>query len=236
MPLMLPWLALLGLFLLRTNRSGHAWSIWVALIVACGLGMSLSKLLVEFPSEVQEMLSEAVISLAFGLGAVWLLAPSLSVRPRFLTLLSMFGVLAGFSIFSGLVRADLGEGTGLVVPLLFMLGMGALAMVLGMVLANRVCRNGFGWLRVILGWLVGLIVSWILVLAPWFVLVTVMDGGSIRLSEFFMGVFLFTGMAFVAVLPYLILSFAHPFYGERLRSLMQPKDRVVPPVVEASPV
>jgi len=118
-PSFLPWLAVLLLLLAKPNRCGRAWWIWLPL--GCVAAMEqLSQSAFEFlPSGTADMFLEMAGSLAFGVAAVWLLAPQLARRHRFVTFLCLAPTLGVFSLFSFLVRQDwTGDGASLVLVML----------------------------------------------------------------------------------------------------------------------
>ncbi len=85
-PLLLPWLAILGLLVLKPNRCAAAWLIWLPL--GCVIAFTLA-LLPILPAGTDFFL-DVIAALAVGLAAVWLLSDYLrrttsvcyfSVRP-----------------------------------------------------------------------------------------------------------------------------------------------------------
>src|ERR1019366_3110437 len=104
LPPLLSWLAILVLLALKPNRVWSAWWIWVPLAcLAIGwhcLPPVSSGTRGSLPNDVLDALFDVPRALAFGMAALWLLAPYLGRRPRFSTSLGMVLVLAAFSVFS----------------------------------------------------------------------------------------------------------------------------------------
>ena len=92
-PLLVPWLAILGLLALKPNRCAAAWLIWLPLGCLIGLTLALPPLV---PSGTEFFL-DVISALAAGLGAVWLLSNYLRRQHRFVTFLCVLFALAGFS-------------------------------------------------------------------------------------------------------------------------------------------
>jgi hypothetical protein len=233
MPLLLPWLAMLALLMYKPNRSAQAWWIWLALGVVCGLNLGLSALFGFIPSEPRDFISQTVIATAFGWGALWLLAPSLGNRYRLFTALGMFVIVAGFSLFTYLARGDWGADSGLGVMLVVPLVLMAFVLVLGLSLASLACRRRFTAIRLLLyltGWV---LVGWTVILLSLIVPTLLLSSGRVPWMELCLAVFICTGVGLVIALPFLILSFAHPFFGARLMHLLHVPAAQVPQVLAA---
>ncbi|HYG36218.1 MAG TPA: hypothetical protein VEC99_15610, partial [Clostridia bacterium] len=108
LPQLVPWLAMLALLAFKPNRSVRAWWIWVPLggVVATvfyGVAPLLSKTSPGAPTAVVE---GACNSLAFGVAAVWVLAPYLQHRLRFVSFLKMFLVCGVVTALVMWIRAE----------------------------------------------------------------------------------------------------------------------------------
>ena len=90
-PLLLPWLAILGLLALKPNRCAAAWLIWLPL--GCVIAFTLPPPIL--PSGTDFFL-DVIAALAVGLAAVWLLSNYLRRPHRLLTFLCVLLALAGF--------------------------------------------------------------------------------------------------------------------------------------------
>ena len=114
-PQLLPSLAVLALLALKPNRGWSAWWIWLPLAGLAAGGYCL-KLPLQGSSnalarEALGMLLEVPMALAFGLAALWLLAPCLGSGHRFRTFLSILAVLVASIAFS--FAASVGWGLGM---------------------------------------------------------------------------------------------------------------------------
>ena len=126
-PLFLPWLAVLLLFLVKSNRYGRAWWIWLPLGCVAAMEHDVAVSLEFLPSGTADMFLEMAGSLAFGVAAVWLLAPQLARSHRLITFLCLAPTLAVFSLFSFLVRQDwTGDGASMVLVMLVPLAISVL--------------------------------------------------------------------------------------------------------------
>ena len=114
-PGLLPWLAILALLALKPNRGWSAWWIWVPLAGVAGGCHWLQQAVHTSPTdrsgEALGMLLEVPIALAFGLAALWLLAPYLGRNHRFRTFLGISAVLLFSIAFS--FAATVGWGLGM---------------------------------------------------------------------------------------------------------------------------
>lgn len=232
-PYLLPWLAVLGLLMLRPNRTAQAWWIWLPLAWVVGLEEGLRPVLEFLPAQSLEMMLEVFNSLALGLGAVWLLSPRLRHRSRFLVFLRMLLTAALMSTFVYAVRQDWDEAE-LATVFLAYVGICVLASVSALSLAGWVCRHRYRPLRLTL-WLLGCNVAvWLALATPLFVMALLQVGiGS--WPELLGGVLAFGAATFATMLPFLILAFTNGFFRERLKALLGlPGD--MPPVVGVPPV
>ena len=235
MPLFLPWLAVLSLLMLKPNRSAQAWWVWLALGIVCGLGLTIPGWLGGVSSELGDILSQLFIALAFGWCALWLLAPSLSARNRFLTAVGMFLILAGFSLFTYLAREDWGEDWGLRATFFLPLALMGFALVLALSLAGFACRHRFTVLRFLLYLTGSLLAAWTAILLPFFAVALFMGGGGPDWTEFAAVILVCTGISLGSALPFLALCLARPFFGDRLRHLLLLPSTGTAPQIQAKP-
>ena len=114
MPQLLPWLAILALLALKPNRGWSAWWIWLPLAgLAAGWSLpatGIARLVQWIGPEALGMLLDVPLALAFGLAALWLLAPYLGRGHRFGAFLGMLAVLVVFIVFSFAATAGWGMG------------------------------------------------------------------------------------------------------------------------------
>jgi hypothetical protein len=236
-PMLLPWLAILGLLALKPNRCAGAWWIWLPL--GCVMAFTLAPPDI-LPSGADFFL-DVIAALAAGLAAVWLLANYLRRHHRFVTFLCLLSALAGFSLLGFVSRLDWSftdfNFTDETLPAVIVLAVGVLASSAALILGGLICRGRYRPLR-LYGWLLLLLAgSWLVVTAPIFVLQSIGSNGGIDWGEFFVPVLVVAVCHFATLLPFLILSSASPFYRERLKALLHAKPEAPPvmaPVPEAS--
>jgi hypothetical protein len=235
LPEVFPWLALLGLFLLKPNRSARAWWIWLPLLVVFAVELGLSVVLNGLlPSEVLDIFCQVARALAFGIAAVWLASPFLGGNSRFLTSLKMLLVQASFSLFTYICRQDWEGASGEIVAGLIYLGIFVLGLVAALSLAGRTCRRHFhplGLSLCLFGWL---IVCFVVMSFPFAIFAFVEAGGQVWVA-LGIAILISVGVQFALVLSFLILSFKNSFYRERLRQLLKLETPSVPPVLTSTP-
>ncbi|HTY88924.1 MAG TPA: hypothetical protein VMB80_15785 [Candidatus Acidoferrum sp.] len=230
-PLLVPWLAILGLLALKPNRSAVAWLIWLP--PGCVLTLTVLPLFA-LPSGA-DFMADAIVALALGLAAVWLLAGYLRRQHGFLTFLCVLGALLGFSLMAAMFRVG---GTGMDVEvfqagILLAFGVGVTAAALG--LDGWICRHHYRPLALYLWLFVSLSGIWLLLTAPLFLIVLIASGGQIAWSEFFGPVLAAAVVNFAVLLPFLILSSATPFYRNRLKALLHVIPEAPPPLNAPAP-
>ncbi len=216
LPEVLPWMAVLGLLLLRPNRDVRAWWVWVPLVTVNAVAGGVLSLA---PTELADQFLEPFTSLAFGVAAVWLLAPYLGTKSRLVLFFAALLSLGLGSVGTQVLRADWSGGGPERFGVLVLLGVCAFTLALAICLTSLMCRHRFAGLRVALWSLVWLAVAWTLTTAPvWVVALVVRGGGSTQVLGFIAGLTLAT---FLSLLPFLLLSFAQPFYRQRLRAFLR---------------
>lgn len=230
-PQLLPWAGILALLALRPNRRGSAWWIWVPLGLMGALA-SAPALLGDLPSSEIEDLLGLFFALMFGVAAVWLVAGYLTWTHRMLTLLGMLVAQAVCSVLVYMIGHGLEGVRGQTIAIIIALGAGALVLTTALTLTGLVCRGRYGWLRLSLWLVVTLGVLCLLVTAPFFIIAVISSGGNVPLLAVFPVVGVETGIAFGALLPFLVLSFANGFYRERLKGLLHLGQRTPPPTIK----
>lgn len=219
-PTILPWLVILALLALKPNRCWRAW--WIVLplglIAASGYIVRDRASSAWFFSEGIDAFGRFLLALVFGLAATWLLAGRLVRKRRPLTFVALFLIQSAFAI---LTFASVTEwGNDFMHPLL-LAGLAGCVLILtaAMVLAGMLCRGRYGfwrnsgWLIVCLGgqWLlVGAVVG---LMAP-------LWNETTQLWPMLYLVLVVTGICFLLILPFLILSAANALYRERLKDLL----------------
>ena len=231
-PLLVPWLMILALLMVKSNRCLSAWLLWLPLgcvAVVTSLGSNW------LPNS--DFLLDSILALVFGLAAVWLLSNYLRRSHRVLTFFCVMLVLAVFSALAYVGRQGL-EWTGVeIVQVGAVLGLGVLISTLAISLAGWICRGRYRPLALYL-WLVLLLAAlWLVLCLPFFLFASFSSGGQIQWIEFIPPVLLVSGVNFALLLPFLILSSANAFFRERLKALLNVRLEAPPilPAVEAKP-
>ena len=228
-PLLLPWLAILGLLSLKPNRNASAWLIWLP--VGCALAITLLPL--TLPSGFDSLL-DVLAALVFGVAAVWLLSTYLRRPHRLVTFFCVLFALAGFSLLAFVAK----QSTNLLdfewLPFAIILGVGVLTSAFALSIGGWICRRRFRPVGLCVWLFVSLLVVWVAISAPFFIFAVIASGNQLPWSEFFIPVFGVVAGNFALLLPFLILSSANPFFRERLKSLLHVQP-VAPPVIAPLP-
>jgi hypothetical protein len=229
-PLLLPWLVILGLLTLKSNRCASAWLIWLPLGCVFVFLLAFPSIL---PSGTNFFL-DAIMALAIGLAAVWLLSNRLRRQHRFVTFLCILPALAGFSLLAMLAKQCLNLRYIESMQTAITLAVAVAASSAAMSVTGWICRREFR--PVFCGfWLLLTVVAlWLLIALPFFLVAVVSSGGRIPWSEFLIPILIVGAANYAVLLPFLILSGTNAFYRERLKLLLniQPP---VPPPLEAGP-
>ena len=231
-PSFLPWLAVLLLLLVKSNRCGQTWWIWVPLGCVAVIEQ-LSRSAFEFLSSGgADIFLEMAGSLAFGVAAVWLLAPQLARSHRLLTFLCIVPTLGIFSLFSFLMKQDWGGGdTALALAMLVPLAIGVFVVAVAILLAGLACRGRYRPLGLYLWIFLSLLALWLVILTPFFAFAMIVSGGQLPWQEFFVVVLVLTAAGFVTLFPFLVLSSANSLFRERLKLLLHLGRETPPPVL-----
>jgi hypothetical protein len=243
LPVLLPWMFLLGLLTLKPNRHGQAWLIWVPVGLLFGVAALVAGGLVaglmpgDTPSQALDMLTASVIALTFGLGAVWLVIPYLGLKYRFLSFLGSLVVMAFFAGLAWVLREGLEGGIEQAVQgVIPIIGSGGIAVALA--LTGLACRGRYHPFRLLLLLLSALLTTWLLVTVPFLIIALIANQGSPPLDGFLAFLGMITLLSFAVVLPFLVLSFASVFYRDRLKAFLKlgtgapPLIPIEPPVAE----
>jgi hypothetical protein len=228
----IPWLAILGLCLLKPNRRWQAWLVWLPLLAVAGLSLGLEKWLSFADSSALQAARLLAGALGFGWAAALLLAPW-APWPRKLgrwgSLLLSLGVFAllglalghnwGEEMFDGIME--------LVCAVVLQFVVFALATAASF--AGWSARRRFTMLR-LGGWLsLWLIVAWVALAIPSVILTAFGDGDMV------VALLLVAGWcclgSWVVTLPFLLLGAASPTVRQRLQQVMMPPE----PIAAARP-
>jgi hypothetical protein len=239
--LLLPWLAVLGLLALRSNRNAQAWWICAPLAVLALLGAGVESAFDVESNDGLGFIVQAAGAAAFGLAAIWLLGEGLARRGRALSMVLMMLAFAAVSLLAFIVSPageqlrDLSRWVPLAWLYLVLFWLtGGLAYGGALNLAGRMCRKRFSRPRV----------SWLLLLSLWLMwlaagallggVATLASGDHFEWSGLLVAPLAFALVSFVVILPFLILSFTCSFYHERLKGLLRlPAPDALPPATPA---
>lgn len=242
-PLLLPWLVVLVLLALPSNRNARAWWIWAPLVGVVLLGAGLEAAAGDADNEQLGFSVQAACAAAFGLAAVWLLGAGLARRGRAVSFVLMPLAFTAVSLLAFVVSPvweqlwDLRRYAPLILlyMLLFWLT-GGLVFAGGLNLTGWMCRKRFTCPRVLFRlpfWL------WVMWIAAGALLGCGMKFGFHDHFEWMgllMGTLVLALVSFGMILPYLILSFASSFYRQRLKDLLRlPTADASPPAPTPSP-
>jgi hypothetical protein len=228
LPLLLPWLAVLALLALPSNRNPRAWWIWAPVIGLVLLSAGLETAAQTFNGEGFSYLVQAACAAAFGIAAIWLLGSALVSRCRALAITLMAPTFAAVSLLAFAVSPvfeqiwDLQRWESAVVMylLLFWIVSG-LAFAGALNLTGRMCRCRFGRLRVSWALLLCLCIMWLLAGGLFGCVMKFAASGNLEWTGLLIAVLVLSVVSFVVMLPFLILSFTNSFYRERLQVLLR---------------
>ncbi len=226
---LLPWFAVLLLFLLPRNRVLTAWWLWLPLICGLLLQPGLRMILASIPSEPLDMFGQAVTALFFALATFWLISGYLGQKHRFVALLGSLAVVGGFGELA-VVCSLIEEGMGpeLLVSAIFV-ALGAFIISVSLSFAGLLCRHRYQWWRLSLWLVVCLTVVSSVTMAPFVLFAFIASHGGMGVGELLTGVLLLAGICFATLLPFLVLSFANSFYRERLKAFLHLTAPLLPP-------
>ena len=227
-PRVVPWLAILGLCLLKPNRRGQVWSVWLPLLVTAGMALGL--LHCTWPDEeIREMIQFMLKAMGFGWAGTLLLAPWAPwprKLGRFVCLLLGLGVfgLLGLALGHEWERGMFDGIQEIVCAVVLQFVVFALAAALSF--AGWSARQRFSLPRLVGWFLFWLIVVWLALVIP---CVTLTSFGG---SELVVAVLILAGccflVSFVATLPFLLLGAVNHLYRKRLQQLVMPPQPIGP--------
>ncbi|MCX6630820.1 MAG: hypothetical protein NTW28_24655 [Candidatus Solibacter sp.] len=227
LPQFSPWLSLLPLLLLPPNRRALAWWIWLPLG-----GLTATTLLPEsiaggLPSDAVDAVLDVAGAVAVGLAAVWLLAPYLTRKYRFATSGGVLGILAGFGVVAGAAGQDLGGGlSNSTVQVLLVVALDATVIAGAMFLAGWACRSRTRPLTISLWLLAAIAAVWLAIVTSF---LAALGGLRWLASPDGLGLLVIGScLTFAVLLPFLVLSFLNPLFGERLHGLLHLGVRRIP--------
>ncbi len=219
MPLLLPWLGVLGLLAARPNRTGRAWWIWAPVLLVAGAALALRFLVgvIGPVEEVLDMFGQVALAVGFGLAAVWLLGFLFARQHGLLVFLGVLLIqcVVSAAVLLASIQADNAlEQVGFFI---FLLLAGA-GIALALALAGQARRR----LRLRLGFplwtLIFLLAMWLLGISP-FIVLSQLSGGFAPAGGMLIGALCVGAASFALLAPFLILASANAFYRERLQAM-----------------
>jgi hypothetical protein len=244
LPVLLPWLIVLALLALPSNRNLRAWWIWAPLVCLALLGVGLETVAEASNDEVLGYFIQGACAAAFGLASIWLVGSALSRRCRALAI--MFSALAFAAVsLLAFVVGPAGEQLSSIIQLepaallylvLFWVA-GGLVFAGALNLTGWRCRRRYSHVRVLLWLPVWLWAIWIVAGSVFGCAVTLTSGGGFEWMGVLVASIVLTLVSFAVVAPYLILSFSNSLYGDRLKDLLRlPATEAASTVVASAPL
>lgn len=243
MPRLLPWLVVLALLALPSNRTAQAWLIWVPLVAVAALEAGVRTAFETHNVEELNYCVEAACAGTLGLAAVWLSGSPLARRGRFIgtTGAALAIAAVGMLAFANSPLWDElgGEGPwtpqGVLYSSLFWIVCG-LALAGGLRLTGRTCRHHFSGVRVLLWLPLWLCVIWAVMVLGAGAVMRLAAGQPTPWLTLLAGVVIFALIGLAMFLPFLILSLTNSFYRQRLRQLLRlpSEDTAAPAPVPAT--
>ena len=235
-PLLLPWLAVLVLLALPSNRNPRAWWIWAPLIGLTLLGAGLQPPFLLSDNEVLSVSVQVASAAGFGLTVLWLLGAALARRCRAVGIALAALAFAAVSLLAflvGPVSESLGDLSRLE-PAVFLyvaLGwtVGGVVFAGALNLTGWSCRRRFSRVRVSLWLPLWLWLMWLAAGGLVNGVMRIVSGERFDWSGLLVAPVALALASFVTLLPFLILSFTNAFYRERLRHLLRLPAVVIPP-------
>ncbi len=231
-PMMLPWLAILGLLALKPNRHAAVWLIWLPIGCLIAINQAVAPCL----PDGAESLCDAIADLAAGLGAVWLLSDYLRRGHRILTFLCVLLAMAGFSALAFVSQQSLNM-TSETISVAIALAVGVATTTAALSLCGLICRGRYRPIGLYVWLLLVLAVTWLVIFGTFYLLITLAQRGAVEAGEVFLPILALAAGNFAVLLPFLILSSASPLYRERLKALLHVKPEPPPmpaPLPEAT--
>ena len=208
--------------LIKPNR--NAQSLWVVGLAVLGILFGSALSMFPIPSQAADIGSSLLMASFLGLSVLWLLMPSVASWPGFLRGLAGIVVVEALAVFMTWSRcASMSSDDGIAAV--------TAAAVLAAILALPLClagwksRRRFGWGRFYL-WLS------IWMAAGWSIFVVIFSIATKEVAAgLAVGLVVF-GASFVMLVPYLALSAANPFFGQRFKEFfgVEPPQPMPPPL------
>ena len=185
-PLLLPWLAILVLLALPSNRNPQAWWIWAPLIGLVLLGAGLQGIGEALNAEALAYAVQAASAAGFGLTALWLLGASLARRGRSLGIALAVLAFAAISLLAFFVSpaselvGDVSRWEPAVFLYLALFWMtGGVVFVGALNVTGWLCRSRFSRARISSWLLLWLWVMWIVAAGLLGCVLSLVSGGDL---------------------------------------------------------
>jgi hypothetical protein len=236
LPLMLPWLAVLVLLALPSNRNPHAWWIWVPLIGLVLLGAGLNAAGESLSQEVFSYSVQTASAAAFGLTVLWLLGAGVARFCRALGIGSAALAFAAVSMLAFFVSpvSDLVADASRWEPAVFLyLALfwltGGVVFAGALNLTGRSCRSRTSRVRILLWLPLWLWVLWLAAGGLVSCVARLVSGENFDWTALLQAPIILALVSFATMLPFLILSFSNALYHERLMHLLRIPAVAAPP-------
>jgi hypothetical protein len=221
----------------KANRHRQAWLIFLPLVLLAIVWRMPVRLLM-LSEDTAESFGMVVMSCAMAWAAVWLLGPQLVERHgtgRFIVTLALMLVIETVSCLSH-VGFDNPQD---LLSISMANGFCSTALLLGMTMSSRSCRDGFRRGR-FMGWLFGwTALAAMAVMSLFFVAMVLLverDLAFLGIQLLAMVVFslFFASVVYLFNLPFILLAFNCPFYRARFHALFCPETPVTPDLVDTA--
>jgi len=220
MPLLIPWMLILGLLALPPNRRGQAWWIWVPVVAISGAAWGARQLAATSgpTEEIVGVIGLLGSSAALGLAAAWLLGHLLQGQVRGVVFVGLLLITAVMGLINILVSQEvdplgagvMGVGTGIA----------SFGLALSITLAGLCCRRCYSWGRLTVWVAIWLVGGWLVAMVPFSVMLWIQVPRFIGPCAPFLWGGLVGGLSFLVLLPFLVLARVNGFYGQRLAGML----------------
>ncbi len=225
-PALALWVVLLGaIVLVKANRNPRALLIVLPLLVANLLWLGFVRLL-NFPSVARVQYDPLFVSYTVGIAVLWLLAHKLGNRNRFVTFLLALIIMIVVG-FVGLTSYSMGEFSNETTLFLAFLAVLALAVLVGFVLAARLCQKHFNALRFMLWLALWTVINSVAAMLTFMVIMFLVQSRPNNMIPILLQILIFGLVAglllYVINLPFMILALSSSFFRERFYACLRLK-------------